>query len=784
MAQIASLDARPNNLPIQTTSLIGRDGEAASIRALLVQDDLRLLTLTGPGGSGKTRLALHVATDLVDRFEDGVFFVDLSPISDPTLVASTIATVVGVADTGERLLDDLKRFLQHRSLLLVLDNFEQILDAGSLVVELLTSSAYLKILVTSRAPLQVRGEHELDVPPLAVPDSAQPPSAEALQEYPSVSLFVERAQAVRPDFALTPENSAAVAAICSRLDGLPLALELAAARVRLLPPEAMARRLEQRLPLLTGGARDLPARQQALRDTIAWSYDLLEPEEQRAFRALAVFVGGFTLDAAEALLAADGQPVDALDLVSQLVARSLIREADLEHAEPRFRMLETIREFGLDQLEANGETAQARERHLQLCSELAERAMQHATSPDFSRWIDRFEDELDNFRLALGWADQTGDPSAHGLRLAIAGRRIFWTLRGYLREGRGWLDRLLPHAPLRSRIRAATLEAIGYLALREGDYAAAAAPYDEGLAIYRELADKQGIADMLRYRGVVPQYLGDYVTARSMLEEGLAAARDFGSPTYIQQALRNLGDLHRERGDYPAAAASYEESLALARAAQSNHEIAYCLRGLGHLARAQGHYARAEEHLRESLVYLKPLRDRRCTPLSLEGLACITVGAGWAERAARLLGASQALQARTETPSPPSALADYERTVADARKALGTERFEALWADGATMDLEEAVELALSEPRHTEENAEVSTASQALNVPLSPREREVVTLIASGLSNRQIADRLVLSVRTVERHIENVYNRLGISGKAGRAIVTAYALRHGVVAPS
>jgi non-specific serine/threonine protein kinase len=452
-------------------------------------------------------------------------------------------------------------------------------------------------------------------------------------------------------------------------------------------------------------------------------------------------------------------------------------------------MLETIREYALEQLDAHQEAARVRDHHLHWCADLAGHAAQYWHSRHQRFWIDRFEDEHDNFRAALQWAVQLDDPDEHGVGLASILRRIFWSVRGHQREGRVWLEKLLPHARPGSHARADGLMSLGYLALRQNDYSAASPAFQEALEIFRALDDRPGIAETLQHFGVVWHHLGEYGIARSLLEEGLALIRVLGNPARMRVSLRNLADLHTDAGDYPAAAAAYEDSLASAREHGDDHEAAYALRGLGHLARVQGQYARAEECLRESLTLLKPLRDRRCVPLTLEGMACITVGPGWAERAARLLGAAHAMQARTGAPSPPSALADYQRTVADARQELGPERFNAIWAEGTTMGLDAAVDLALAAPRPDAVGADARRAvptpadTHAPVVPLSPREREVVTLIAQGLSNRQISEQLTLSVRTVERHIENVYNRLGITGKAGRAIVTAYALRHRLLEP-
>ena len=707
-----SSDARPNNLPIQVTSLLGREREVERIRDLLLQDQVRLVTLTGPGGTGKTRLALQVAADLMDRFADGVFFVDLAPIADPSLIAATIAPVLGVPERGEHLLDDLKRHVQSRTLLLVLDNFEQILAGAPVVAELLAASAGLKILVTSRAALQVRGEQQVEVPPLAAPDLSQvpglAPSVEALQQYPAVALFVERARAVRAEFALTVENGQAVAAICARLDGLPLAIELAAARVRLLPPEAMVGRLEQRLPLLTGGARDLPARQRTLRDTIAWSYDLLPEPEQRLFRRLSVFVGGFSLESAEAVCdgGARGDPDPSslaprpspLDLLGSLVDNSLVRQAEVAAGEPRFTMLETIREFGLERLEASGEANEIRERHLRWYAELAERIAQQVENPEWPQWFRRLDAELDNIRAALHRGEDPSSDPDPALRLAGA-LSDFWSLRGLHREARAWLARLLARSSAWTIARAGAVEAAGYLALRQGDYPAASAALEEALTIRRELDDRPRMVRTLRYLALVPHHLRDYDRAKALLDESLALARQLGNRRGIVTGLRFLADLAYDRAEYPEAAATYEQSLVLAREAGNAHDVGYGLRGLGNIARVRGEYGRARALLRESLGLFAGLGDRRCTPICLEGVACTEVGADWAERAVRMLAAARAFQETTGAPAPPAEMADHRRTEADARAQLGEERFAAAWSAGASMSLEEAVAYALAEDK-------------------------------------------------------------------------------------
>jgi predicted ATPase/class 3 adenylate cyclase len=608
---LVSLDARPHNLPVQTTSLVGRDQEAARIRALLLLDDLRLLTLTGPGGSGKTRLAIHVGADLLDHFEDGVFFVDLAPLSDPSLVVSTIASVLGLANTGERLLDDVKRLLQARSLLVVLDNFEQILAGASVVVELLTSSTQSKVLVTSRAPLQVRGEHELQVPPLEAPTLAsithRVPSAEDLQRYPAVALFVERAQAVRSDFTLSDENATAVADICRRLDGLPLAIELAAARIRLLPPEAMLRRLDRRLPLLTGGARDLPARQQTLRDTIAWSYEHLDDAERRVFRRLAVFVGGFSLEAAEAVCADDGEPeADVLEGVESLVAKSLLRQTAGSDVEPRFTMLETIREYALEQLEASGEAADVRRRHAEYFIRFAEDAEPRIRRASDSEWFDRVHADHDNIRAALAWADATAESRYLIARLANPLWQ-FWWMRGHWPEARGWYGRAL-QLDVEPSARLGALRGLGQLAVQAGDYVRSAALWDEAVAIARATGDLPELAHALGRRAYTAALTGDAELAEALADEGLAIARETGDLEHVAMAWNDVGHAARARGDDGRARRAYEKALHLAREAGLGFYVPYALAMLAEVALDQEDPVRAAALAEEALPRLVYLR--------------------------------------------------------------------------------------------------------------------------------------------------------------------------------
>jgi predicted ATPase/DNA-binding SARP family transcriptional activator len=540
-----------HNLPVQRTPLLGREREVAAVCHLLLREEVGLVTLIGPAGIGKTRLGQQIATELLDDFPDGVFFVDLAPIRDPALVAAAIAQVLGVREAqGLPLIESLKAYLRPRQLLLLLDNFEQVLPAASTVAELLAAAPHMKGLVTSRVVLRLRGEQEFPVPPLA-PDAA-------------VELFVQRARAARPDFAVTDEYAPLLAAICQRLDGLPLAIELAAVRIKLFSPAALLSRLERRLPLLTGGARDLPARQQTLRDAIAWSYDLLEEAEKTLFQRLSVFVGGCVLGAAEVIChpktgALPPLTIDLLDGVASLVDQSLLWRKEQPDGEPRFVMLETVREFALECLAASGEEPALRRRHAHCYLSLAEKADARLTGPEQAVWLDRLERELDNLRAGLEWFTHAGE-AEKALRLGAALWR-FWAVRGYLSEGRerlagllAWSGRVPPQAPslrpgtraaggyprsgwrfpplpgpVQTAVRLKALYAAGVLADAQGDYTAARSLFEEHLGIQRESGDVEAIATALCSLGNIANAQGDQAAARSLFEEALALFQEAGT---------------------------------------------------------------------------------------------------------------------------------------------------------------------------------------------------------------------------------------------------------------
>src|SRR6266568_2798467 len=561
-----------HNLPVHLTPLLGREQEVVTACTLLRRPDVRLATLTGTGGIGKTRLAVQVATELLADFADGVYFVSLAPISDSELVVHTIAQTLEVKESGTRpLMDLLKAFLKDKYVLLILDNCEQLLPAAPHVADLLTSCPHLNIFVTSRAALHVQGEHEFLVPPLAVPDLTHLPVQGALSQYAAVALFFQRAQAVKPAFQLTNSNARSIAEICVRLDGLPLAIELAASRIKLLSPQALLTRLSQRLHLLTGGALDAPARQQTLRNTIEWSYQLLDADEQQLFRRLSVFVGGCSLEAIEVVCTApdaDAASLSVLDGVTSLIDKSLLQQREQEGEEARLMLLETIREYGWEALAASGEMEANQRAHALYYLELAEKAEQEIEGPLQVRWLQQLEREHDNLRAALRWSLEQGEAGYSmetALRLGGA-LRAFWLRHGPMSEGRTFLERALTGSKgVVTATRAKSLLAATSLATHLGNMDRAESMAQESLALCRELRDTWGIAHSLLQLGRAASYRGNFPVARPLLEEALALCREVGNMWGITFALEELGYLALQQGDHVRARALFEESLAIER---------------------------------------------------------------------------------------------------------------------------------------------------------------------------------------------------------------------------
>lgn len=839
-----------NNLPVQLTSLIGREQQVVAACAFLLRPEVRLLTLLGPGGVGKTRLGIQIATELQDAFVDGICFVPLAPIRDPDLVVPTIARTFGLGETGERsLLELLKAYLSDKHLLLLLDNFEQVVDSAPTVTELLVTCPDLKVVVTSRTSLRVRGEREFPVPPLALPDPKNLPTLEDLSQYASVALFVERALALKPDFHLTPENAHAIAEICARLDGLPLAIELAATRVKLLPPQALLARLGNRLQILTEGARDVPKRQQTLRNAIKWSYDLLSTNEQMLFKRLSVFVGGCTLAAVEEMCEALGDVgINVLEGVASLIDKNLLQQVEEMSGAPRLVMLETIREYGLECLEAGeefGEAEATRLAHANYYLKLAEEIDQKLRGAQQVTWLERLEREHDNLRAALRWLVEREEVE---MALRLGGALCqFWAMRGHLTEGRQWLEGILSGSILERvsmRVRAKALGGAGVMAYTQadyvhaklwcqeslelcrklgnrrgiassinglafvamvgGDYATASAMFEESLVLFRELGDRWNLADTLYFSALAASFRVDQTdtaAARSKVEESLAISRELGDQRGLAYSLNLLGFVSLLQGEGAAACPLIEESLAIHKALGNRQGMAYTSLTFGWFSLSQGDYVAARANYEKSLAIMIELDDRWFIAACLEGLAIVaaqnTIGESFASAlwAARLWGTAEALREAIGVPLRSFERAINEWGIAKVRGQLGEESFATAWAEGRAMT---PAEVSLLSPESTvQEQASWTDETTSLEAPssvprmsaavtplptsanvLTGREVEVLRLLAMGLTNAQISERLVISLLTVKAHVRSIYSKLDITS---RSAATRYAIEHKLV---
>ncbi len=805
---------------------MGRDHEIAEVKRQLSTQ--RLLTLTGPGGAGKTRLALQVAAGLLAEFEDGVWFAELASLADPVFVPQALASIVGVSEQpGRALIGALTDHFLHLHSLVLLDNCEHLIGAcAQLADTLLKACPDLWILATSREILDIPGEAVFVVPPLSLPKpqprrnpASGPDAVPAYDGSEAVRLFVERAAIVSPSFELTADNGIWVAEICHRLDGMPLAIELAAARVRALSVQQIAGYLDDRFHLLTGGSRTAPPRHQTLAAALDWSYALLSEVEQKVLHRLSVFAGGWMLEAAEAVCAGDGvEAAEVLDALSHLIDKSLV-VADRHDDEIRYHLLETIRQYGREKLVQAGEGDGIRDKHLSYYLQWAEKAREYLGRPEQFAWINRFEAEHDNIRAALEWSLVRGDGALEVMRLTSA-TSDFWQLRGYLTEGRMWLSAALAHkgaqqstltraqalyhtsmlafyqsdyAVVRTLAEqslaisrdlgaagrwgvANALEMLAEVATETGDYSAAPALYEQALAIFKELEDWAGVAVVLKMLGWGAMRTGDYEQAQSRFEQALVACRQSGDLHQIISALAGLGELAIRRGQYDRAGDLLRESLESSRRSGEKWSIAIALGSLGWAALLQGDFKEMRRLLGESLNVRMQTSDRGGIAWCLEKLAEADNLQSRFRPAAIIFGAASALRSSVGSVMDAADRPAYERTISIIRTNLGEETFTAAWEEGRALTVEVAVDYALSEPV-----LPAAQSAQAVKEEfggLTRREREVAVLIAQGNSNREIARAMTVGVKTVETYVTRMLGKLGFNS---RVQIATWTIQKGLI---
>jgi non-specific serine/threonine protein kinase len=765
------LETTKYNLPVPRTRFVGREREMVEVKRKLAMTGL--LTLTGTGGCGKTRLALEVARDLVGAYPDGVWLTELAGFSEGALVPQALAATLGVREQpGRSLLDTLLVSLGDDEMLLILDNCEHLIGAVARLVDaLLDSCPRLRVVVTSREPLGVTGELTWLVPSLSAPGTQQSPTMEELEGYEAALLFADRASKRHPGFELAPENAQVVAQVCARLEGIPLAIELAAARIGMLSVEQISERLWHSLNLLTRGELTADRRHRTLRATLDWSYDLLTEPEQVLFRRLSVFAGGFTLEAAESVGAGgDIEKQEVLELLSMLVDKSLVEAEEDWETGARYKLLELVRQYSREKLEQSEEEEQTRYQHAECYLELAEEADKESSGPGHTSWLGRLETEHDNLRAALSWSLDR-EEAGLGLRLAAA-LRWFWYARGYLSEGERWIEATLAlNASVATLPRAWALNGAGWITMFQGDFEAAKAFLEEALALFRELEDKEGIASTLTNLGFVAM-LGqrEDIPLLVLLEEARELRSGLRNRRTIAYVLLLEGVVSMSRGDLAHAMELHEESLALLREVWDVQGVGGCLFNMGLIEVARANYSRATELLRETLRVARDADDKTIIQLVLFGLANAAACQGHPERAARLWGASEGVREAFDMRLSPMtrSFAGYEDNLSATHSQLAEVAIEEAWAYGKAMSQQQAVEYALSE-EETDPPPAPALEEPPSDEPMSkltPREQEVAILIAQGLTNRQISTNLRISERTAGNHVAKILKKLGLHSRA------------------
>jgi predicted ATPase/DNA-binding CsgD family transcriptional regulator len=761
----------PNNLPLEFSSFVGREKELAEVKRLL--ENNRLLTLTGSGGCGKTRLALAAAGELVEGYEDGVWLVELASLTDPSLVPQAAASTLGVREQqGRSLIETLSEYLGSKKVLLVLDNCEHLIEACAELVEaLLHSCPKLRILTTSREALGITGEVAWPVPSLSLPDIRRLPDIQSLPRYESARLFVERAAAVKPTFALTERNAPSVAQVCYRLDGIPLALELAAARAKVLPVEQIANRLDDSFGLLSAGSRTAMPRHRTLRATMDWSHELLPEEEQILFRRLSVFAGGFTLEAAESVCAGeDRQRDEVLDLLWHLVDKSLVRMRE-ESGEARYRLLETIRQYGREKLSESGEVGKVRERHADYYLALAEEAEPELKGVGQVAWLDRFEQEHDNLRAAISWSlERSNLQDAARLGWALW---LFWWIRGHFAEGRRSMEQALSaegDAAMPASARAQALFVAGTMACGQGDYRSAEPLLDESAALFRELGDRRGVAYALGSAAVLAITQERYERGIVYSEEAADLFLEVGDKWGAAPMLGCSAVGWLNLGDHGRAKSLAERGLALCREMGDKHGTSIALSTLAGVAQAERDYERARDLFEERLAVSAELGNDADVVHSLEGLASVAGAEDSIVRAARLWGAAEALLEKIEAVYTYVPDRSLHRSRVTARSQIEEAAWEAAWAEGRAMSPEQATEYALEQQSGPE-----PVAPETYPAGLSAREADVLRLVAQGMTNAEVGEKLFLSSRTVSWHLGSIYRKLGFHS---RTEATRFAVEH------